>query len=110
VLAAVALAAYGLGQHPALGFALAVFGLGLAFHFPDLEDQQAARESERRLLEAAARRRARAATALRPAGEVEVDGGRRPARLLEGRAEPGAELEVVNEVDGELIVRPRPPV
>jgi membrane-bound ClpP family serine protease len=106
-LAAVALLAFGFRTHPALGFALAVFGLGLAFHFPDLEDQQAAREAERRLRDDAARRRARAATPLRPRGEVEVDGRRRPARLLEGRAEPGAELEVVNEVDGELIVRRR---
>jgi hypothetical protein len=85
-LAAVALLAFGFRTHPALGFALAVFGLGLAFHFPDLEDQQAAREAERRLRD---------------------DAARRPARLLEGRAEPGAELEVVNEVDGELIVRRR---
>lgn len=104
IIAAIAAIA-GWLAHPGLGVALTVFAIGIAFRFPDPEDEHAARLAERRAQAEAARRRARAATELAPEGEIEVDGGRRRARMLVGTARPGDELDVVNEIDGQLIVR-----
>lgn len=104
-VAALALAVFGWTVHFALGVALTVFAIGLAFRFPGPEDEHAAALADRRRRHAAAIRRARAATPLRPTGEVDVDGTRRTARMLSGFADADTELEVVNELDGELIVR-----
>ena len=105
VLVAVVVATWGWTVHTALGAALSAFAIALIFRGPSPEDELSQWRGERLRRHSASIRRARAAEPLRPRGEVDVDGARRRARMLDGHAEAGAELEVVNEVDGELVVR-----
>lgn len=107
VVIGIAAAVWGWTVHPGLGVALTVFGIGIAFDFPDAEDEYAAHVAQDRERTEAARRRARAATPLDPEGEIEVDGARRRARMVDGTAAAGEELEVVNEIRGMLIVQHR---
>jgi len=105
VVLALLVAAWGWTVHTALGVALSAFAVAVVFRAPSPEDELARWREEQLRRRSASIRRARAATPLTPRGEVEVDGLRRPARMLDGHAEAGAELELVNEIDGELIVR-----
>ena len=89
----------------ALGLVLLALAVGMWVQMPDPEaDERRARRAAEAAAEAA-RPRARTVTPLRPTGTIEFEGAPAPARSLDGWVEAGTEVEVVNRIGEEWIVR-----
>ncbi|MBK8977992.1 MAG: hypothetical protein IPM29_18960 [Planctomycetes bacterium] len=96
----------------ALGIVLLATAIGIAFEFPDPEAEERATIAAERARETSGRRLATARTPLTPTGLVRADddpAGEHAARSIAGDLPEGTRVEIVNEVDGEWVVRLPPP-
>ncbi len=92
-------------SHQLVGLVLLAAVVGLWIRAPDPERAERQRSAARREAARRARRIARTTSPLTPRGSVQEGDRSATARSLDGHLPADVDVEVVNEVDGELMVR-----